>query len=132
MRKMEIGKARIMHKLRRPIPPPILTFLFLFLGIVGCGGCDTFLDQDLAGGYRALAIDTMEQTMIVNKTNGGPAVVDPMVFAYGWNKDFIIAKQHPEKNKPSFVIDTNITNWFIIEIASRKVHGPLTEKAYLE
>jgi len=51
-----------------------------------------------------------------------------MVFAYGWNDDFIIAKQHPMRHWPD--IDTNTTYWFIIEVGSGRVHGSLTEQQY--
>jgi len=117
-------------KLCNPLSSPMLAFLLLVFGMIACAGCDVFIDQDLAGGYRVLAIDTVEMSMITGSRDsdvkGG---VGPMVFAYGWNQNFIIAKQHPNE---SFNVDTNITNWFIIEVASREVHGPLTEKEYVE
>jgi len=54
-----------------------------------------------------------------------------MVFAYGWNDDFIIAKQHP--NPDDFgSVETDITNWFIIEVATGEVYGPLTEQEYID
>jgi hypothetical protein len=53
-----------------------------------------------------------------------------MVFAYGWNEAFIIAKQHP--NLDGFdEIDTGVTYWFIVEVANREIHGPLSETEYL-
>ncbi len=54
-----------------------------------------------------------------------------MVFAYGLNDDFIIAKQRPRPRHP-INVDEEITNRFIIELAKRHVYGPLDERQYLE
>ena len=53
-----------------------------------------------------------------------------MVFAYGWNSNFIIAKQHPTKDIMEPTIDTGITNWFIIQVSTGEVYGPLSEQEY--
>ena len=120
-----------MNKLGNPIPSLMAAVLFLILGAIACGGCDVVIDEKLASDYEVIAIDTLNQTMISKRvsTDGLMGIVDPMVFAYGWNDDFIVAKQHPLED--TFVVNTNITNWFIVEVASGKVHGPLTEKEYL-
>jgi hypothetical protein len=54
-----------------------------------------------------------------------------MVVAYGWNDDFIIAKQHPNLDGFSQV-DTSLTYWFIVQVATGDVYGQLTEEEYLQ
>jgi len=84
-------------------------------------------EEDLAAGYAVWATDTMQDAGIVHKDKGGSGatgVVPRTVFAYGWNDDFIIAKRHPEKNRK---VDTGTTYWYIVEVASGNVHGPLSE-----
>lgn len=49
---------------------------------------------------------------------------------YGWNVDFIIAQQHPVQDGFD-EINTAVTDWFILEVATGEVHGPLTEAAYI-
>ena len=90
-------------------------------------------EEDLGNGYAVWAADVMEQAMIVHKGKGGSAstrVVQPMVFAYGWNDDFIIAKQHPVKKGEYIKIDISLTYWYIVEVASGNVHGPLSEDEF--
>jgi hypothetical protein len=53
-----------------------------------------------------------------------------MVFRYGWNADFIIAQQHPMQDGFD-ELNTGVTDWFILEVATGEVHGPLTEEAYV-
>ena len=61
----------------------------------------------------------------------------PMVFAYGWNDDFIIAKQHPRDPNERDKIDVGTTHWYIVEVKTEDVrakpediHGPLTEEEF--
>ena len=85
-------------------------------------------EEDLVNGYAVWATDTIEQAAVVKKDkkgSGGVAVVPAMVFAYSWNDDFILSKQHPVKDFTK--VDTSITNWYIVEVVSGKVHGPLSE-----
>ena len=97
------------------------------------GGCPfTFMgrayEEDLVNGYTVWATDVMEQAEIVkkHKENTSVTVVVPAtVFAYGWNDDFIIAKRHPPKKDGK--VDTSVIYWYIIEVASGNVHGPLSE-----
>jgi hypothetical protein len=91
------------------------------------------VDHHLTANYTVFAPDLREQAGIIEETSssGGPYVVAPMVFAYGWNEDFIIARQHPVSGSFDRVF-TGVTNWFILEVATGTVHGPLTEGEYLE
>ncbi len=101
----------------------------VFVG--GCPFMGRVYEEDLVNGYAVWAADVKEQAMIVRKGKGGSAstrIVQPMVFAYGWNDDFILAKQHPEKKDGK--VDTSLTYWYIIEIAPNDVHGPLNEDEF--
>ena len=94
--------------------------------IGGCPFSGRVYEDDLGNGYAIWAADVLDQATMVRKGTGGSSstrVVQPMVYAYGWNDDFIIAKQHPRKD---LKVDASITHWYIIEVASGKVHGPLT------
>ena len=102
--------------------------------VIFVGGCPfhgPIYEEDLVNGYAMWAADTIEDAAIVLKikgTSGASVVVHPIVFAYGWNDDFIIAKRHPEKKDRK--VDTSITYWYIIEVATGKVNGPLSEDEF--
>ena len=88
-------------------------------------------EEDLSNGYAVWAADVIEDAMIVHKEKGdsySTRVVQPTVFAYGWNDDFIIAKRHPEKKDRK--VDTSITYWYIVEVAPGDVHGPLSKDEF--
>jgi len=99
-------------------------------------GCPTFMgleyEEDLVNGYAVRAPDVMEDSAVVKKKKGSPnigiVVVPSTVFAYGWNDDFILAKRHPRKKDRK--VDTSITHWYIVEVASGKVHGKLSEDEF--
>ena len=110
--------------------------IILLLFIIIFSGCH--YNKPLAPGYELSAIDTDEAMSIYYYDNGmGIGVINPTVFAVGYNEDFIIAKQHPRKfpNPP----DKSITNYFIIPIKDKvrqspddnKI-GPLTESEFKE
>ena len=107
------------------------TFLYLirfcccdFRG--ACPFLGPIYEEDLGNGYIVCALDVMQDVHIIIKNkrgSGGFQVVPPTVFAYGWDDDFILAKRHPEKKDRK--VDTSVTYWYIIEVASGDVHGPL-------
>ncbi len=87
-------------------------------------------EDDLSNGYAVWAADIVQDAMIVHKGKGGSGstrVVQPTVFAYGWNDNFIIAKRHPRKNRK---VNTSLTYRYIVEVASGDVHGPLSEDEF--
>jgi hypothetical protein len=102
----------------------------LLIGICGCPFVGLAYEDDMVAGYAVVAGDSLDDTRIERRTgpNAGQ-IVGPMIFAYGWNDDFIVAKQHPVRDWPK--VETSRTNWFIIEVGSGKVHGPLTEEQYI-
>lgn len=125
------------NKRRRPFPCVwrcILPVVVLLLSALACGGIGLAYEHDLVRDYAIWATDLKAQAAVVQKdpdSSSASPVVGPMVFAYGWNEAFIIAKQHPSLDR-SNEIDTGVTHWFIVEVANREVHGPLTEPEYLE
>lgn len=57
-------------------------------------------------------------------------VVPNEVVEIGWNDEFVLAKQHPrDYPEPA---DTAITNWYIIDVTTDKVYGPLSYEQFLE
>jgi len=111
-----------------------LPVIVLLLSALACGGIGLAYEYDLVRDYAIWATDLKAQAAVVQKipdSSSASIVVKPMVFAYGWNEAFIIAKQHPYLGL-SDGIDTGVTHWFIVEVANREVHGPLTEPEYLE
>jgi len=108
--------------------------LSIFAVAIFIGGCflGPIYEEDLGNGYVVCAEDVMRDARILrkdpNRASGVVRVVPPTVFAYGWNDDFIIAKRHPEKKDRK--VDTSITYWYIVEVASGNVHGPLSEDEF--
>jgi len=109
----------------------ILSIFAVTLFVTGCPFQGPIYLEDLGNGYVVCALDVMQDAHIIVKSkrgSGGFEVVPPTVFAYGWNDDFILAKQNPRKKDRK--VDTSITYWYIIEVASGDVHGPLNEDEF--
>jgi hypothetical protein len=107
-----------------------LVFFICALAVL-VGGCPfaagPVYKEDLTGGYVIAAMDIMEDAALVRKLEGGSnyeVVVSRTVFAYAWNDEFIIVKQHPWKDRKA---DTGTVYWHVVEVASDAVHGPLGE-----
>ena len=111
-----------------------LAFLILILWLaLACGGIGLAYEHDLTADYAIWAPDTNTQATVVQKipdSSSAATVIGPMVFRYGWNADFIIAQQHPVQDGFD-EFNTGVTDWFILEVATGEVHGPLTEEAYV-
>ena len=108
--------------------------LSIFAVAIFVEGCfwGPIYEEDLGNGYVVCALDVMRDASVIRKdpkrSSGGRQVVPPTVFAYGWNDDFILAKRHPEKKDRK--VDTSVTYWYIIEVTSGDVHGPLNEDEF--
>ena len=120
---------------KRGIMPRKPYYIFSICAVVifmgGCPFHGRAYEEDLSNGYAVWAADVIEDAMIVHKEKGdsySTRVVQPTVFAYGWNDDFIIAKRHPEKKDRK--VDTSITYWYIVEVAPGDVHGPLSKDEF--
>ncbi len=99
----------------------------------GCMGFDTKVK--LVGNYYLVAPDDASQLSLdycdPNDLNGCGGVIQSTVFAIGYNKEFIIVKQHPNNT-------INITNHFILlindnaEPNKKDLLGPLTLEQFNE
>ena len=112
----------------------LLSIFAVAILVVGCPSMGVAYEEDLGNGYVVRATDVMEQAEIFKREKEGSnitsisTVVPETVFAYGWNDDFILAKRHPKKKDEK--VDTSITYWYIVEVASGKVHGKLSEDEF--
>jgi hypothetical protein len=116
--------------------------LLVIACLIGIGSCCCLFpffiglayEEDMVAGYAVWAVDALEDAALVQKTSPDSAtqVVGPKVSSYGWNDDFIIAKQNPVLGWTNENVALYITNWFIVEVGSGKVHGPLTKEQYVE
>jgi hypothetical protein len=109
-----------------------LVLLFLLLAVtLACGGIGLAYEYNLTASYAVWATDRLEQAAVVRKDpqgSGASGVIPPMVFAFGWDDDFIIAQRHPYDDGGD--VDETMTEWYILVIATDAVYGPLTEAAY--
>lgn len=97
-------------------------------------GCFPAVDTELTGDWVVTAPDTASQAGIGIREPGSALTsikVDAMVFEFGWNDSFIVAKQHPI-GEDGWSVDTSITNWFIVEVETAVVHGPMTESGFTQ
>lgn len=108
----------------------VAAFLLVAQGCIWTEGL-WYEDDDLPGEYAVQAVDEPVNAMIVAKKGGSSyCVVPSRVSAYGWNDDFIIARRHPRSADDFRRIDTSTTHWYLIEVAAKTVHGPLSEDAF--
>ena len=110
----------------------LLPIVFLFLASLACGGIGLAYEYDLTADYAVWATDQLEQAAVVRKDpqgSGASVVIWPMISAFGWNDDFIIAQRHPARDDFDDV-DMTVTEWYILVVAEDEVHGPLTEAEY--
>jgi len=106
--------------------------LALLLVSLACGGIGLAYEYDLTADYAVWATDELEQAAVVRKDpqgSGASVVIWPMISAFGWNDDFIIAQRHPVRGDFDDV-DMTVTEWYILAVAEGEVHGPLTEPEY--
>lgn len=105
------------------------------VGVTLLSSCGFVHDEHITGSYRLIAVDINEQMGISYDLGGGSAVgrINETVFAYGFNKRFIVAKQHPKN-------DRSIINYFFLDMTkdskyaepSASVTGPLNQKEFEE
>ena len=108
----------------------LFSVVFL-LSLTGCfglfdSGSDTVVDD-----YEVTWIDLHENRSL----NKGEELVPAYVYAAGYNKLFIYAKQHPLLTNSPNKIDTAITNYYIIErtkngFQDKPKYGPLTKQSF--
>jgi hypothetical protein len=108
----------------------ILCAIVLLVVVGGCPFGGEVYEDDLVAGYVVWASDVIEDAAIFLKDpdgRGGVQVVPPMVIAYGWNNEFIIAKRRPAEHGR---ITGKTTEWYIIQVGNRRTHGPLSEDEF--
>jgi hypothetical protein len=87
-------------------------------------------NQHLFGNYYLTATDVEEQMSLSYQVSdsGYAGIIEETVFAVGYNKEYIIAKQHPANKE--------ITNYYILPIKNgdlpknEDLIGPLTQKEF--
>jgi hypothetical protein len=109
-----------------------LILVAVFLLVLGCGSAH---DEHLTGPYRLVAVDVDEQMSISYDLGNGSTVgrINETVFAYGYNHNYIVAKQHPKGDK-------RLTNYYYLDITkdslyaspSASVTGPLSKAEFDE
>jgi hypothetical protein len=96
---------------------------------LACGGIGLAYERRLVDDLGLAAVDTREQMAVVEFTpKGNNVLVSQSVFAVGWDKSHVVAKRHPPGS--SGKADKAVTQFFIVEVRDRKVHGPLDEPGY--
>ena len=104
----------------------------LIMATVLCG-CAVFgfvYQKRLIGRYELVAVDVLEQMDLCETLPDGDAVgvIPPTIFSVGWDRHFIIAKQHPHDTDGH--IDRSITNFYILRASDGKLLGPLDRSAF--
>jgi hypothetical protein len=91
-------------------------FLIAVIGLI-CTGCyfgdNPSFEKELTKNYWLFWFDDKSDQQIIFSTtgdiNGGSIIIDRTVFAIGFNDNFIIAKQHPEKGNTLYhIIETKV------------------------
>jgi hypothetical protein len=114
------------HNVARAISSLIVLAALLALAtLTGCGGADFAYEKRLSGKYGLVAVDVLEQMSVSEMLPNGDAVgvINETVFAVGWDKQFVIVKQHPSGDK-------SITNHFILRASDGMLTRPLDEAAF--
>jgi hypothetical protein len=82
--------------------------------------CNDIKNNQIIGGYYLVAVDTKDNMTIgyeVDENGNTVDVVGETIFSVGNNDKYIIAKQHPNRNK-------SIVNYFIIPIYKELTYSP--------
>jgi hypothetical protein len=111
----------------------LLTIVGILLSQLTC--CGFVHDEKLIGPYRLVAIDIPAEMSVCYtlQTKSCIGRIPETVFSVGWNERFIVAKQHPSKDKA-------VTNYFILDMAKDSelsdpggsVIGPLSSSEFIE
>src|SRR5690606_16111418 len=108
----------------------IVIALFLFSLYIQTSCIFDSSTEELTHGYELSWIDFKKNQAIYN----GEEQVPGYVSGVGYNSDYIIAKQHPQKGDFYSEPDYSTTNYFIIDIEENEkeykqgVIGPLTKE----
>jgi len=96
-------------------------------------GCGSVHDEQITGPYRLIAVDIDAQMSLSYDLGNGSAIgrINETVFAYGFDKQYIVAMQHPKGNR-------SITHFYYLDMAKDSkyadpevsVIGPLSKKDF--
>lgn len=110
--------------------------------IASCFVLSSCLDcrhQNIVGDFYIWSTNGLEEEQCLRRESEDKSydLVDRMIFAYWYNDNYIIVKQHPRINEYEGEVDKNITNYLIVKIGFERdslgyyndsVIGPLEEK----
>jgi len=95
----------------------IIALMLISIGLYSC--TDMIINQNIIGNYYLTAPDIPEQSTISyrikNSKDNYSTIIPETVFSVGHNKQYIIAKQHPNINS-SGELDKSIINYYIISV----------------
>jgi hypothetical protein len=95
-----------------------------------CVGGGVFLKERLTDRFAFWAVDGLQDNALVEESadgRGARVIIEPTVFAAGFNSQFIIAKRHP---KSGFEFDRTKTEYYVVSIRDGDVYGPVTSEAF--
>jgi hypothetical protein len=113
--------------------------------LMSISGCKTGTsnDQDLITGpyktetFISDSVVTRHILKHFNNSSGAGEAVPPLVFAVGFNNDFIVAKQHPTAGyEKKYEVDPSVTYYYLIDINGKFFKsvsndlGPLTKHQF--
>jgi len=105
----------------------LIAFVALATWSLACGGYA--YEKMLVGNFGLAAGDDPELVGLVEfRDDGFSYLVQPTVFAVGWDQFHIIAKRHPvvDRGRP----DKSVTELYVLTVGDRKVHGPYTDSEF--
>lgn len=109
----------------------ILLIIPLFL-LTGCFGiCIPEYPHTIGEKYELERANNSDIVIQFNdRLNSMNDSIGPKVYEVSWNKKYIFAKQHPFEYYTGKGPDTNITNYWIIDMDAEKRMGPFNEEEF--
>ena len=96
----------------------------------GCIGGGVFYKEHLTGPFSFWAVDGLAENSLVHESpdgRGAIVVIEPTVFAAGFDDRFIIVGRHPRQGAG---FDRATTEYYVVTIRDQKVFGPATSEAF--
>jgi hypothetical protein len=114
----------------------ILKYLITGILLTACSG---MYEKHLTGNYYLTKTDYADEELSLSyKLENGDyiGVVNPTLFAVGYDDDYIIAKNHPQI-RGAFTFNKNVTYYYIVPLKYKVHHspdenriGPLSEEEF--
>jgi len=96
--------------------------LFTSLLFISCFGLFDNGTREISNGYKLIWIDLPQQNQFIENKNN-EVVIDSHVYSAGFDKNYILAKQHPRIN--THQIDQKKTNYYVILLKKENIIGPI-------